>query len=343
MASFSLSRSLLVLLLIVISLFSTFSLSEATSFTFSFTSSNKNASFESQDIALFGDAKLVDNGSSVQLTDSVIHGGGRVVYKKPIESVKNIGNEYFAGFSTVFSFSMSPGGGRLGFVVFPVNGTFDHSLFQVKFDTSDKFTKFGDPSVAVIVDGATVPEMILSFKMANLVKTEKVLLYAWINYQAGGKFLEVRLSKSKSFESVLPLVFDRIDLSAMLKYEDEFMVGVNSYSGNVNLHSWSLEVRRSEYEHSWAVVMVEELEKKEAVKKRRKERIWEIVTCFVMTFGSTGLIFFAMMHIWAAFKRNNLAMVMQEECGIKTKEFGYEKMEKMEVVMSKANAKQEAK
>ena len=38
------------------------------------------------------------------------------------------------------------------------------------------------------------------------------------------------------------------------------------------------------------------------------------------------------------FKRNNLAMVMQEECGIKTKEFEYEKMEKMEAVMSKTDS-----
>lgn len=344
MASFILSRSLLVLLLIVIALFSIFTISEAET-AFSFTSSGKNASFESDDFSLYGEAKLVDGGSSIQLTDSVSHGGGRVIYKKPIESVKNIKFEYFAGFSTFFSFSISPNrGGRLGFVVFPVNGTFDHSLFQVKFDTSENLTQIGDSNVAVIVDGATVSEKISNFTIANLEKIEKVLLYAWINYQANGKFLEVRLSKSKSFESVLPLMFDRIDLSEMLKHEDEFMVAVNSYSGNVNLHSWSLEVRHSENEHSWAPVLLEEqLRKEEAAKKRRSDRMRDIVTCLVMTFGSTGLVFFAMMHIYAAFKRNNLAMVIQEECGIKTKEFEYEKMEKMEVVMSKADGKQERK
>ncbi|KAG7634354.1 Concanavalin A-like lectin/glucanase domain superfamily [Arabidopsis suecica] len=344
MASFILSRSLLVLLLSLTALLSSISISEATS-SFSFTSSGKNASFESEDFALYGDAKLVDGGSSIQLTDSVSHGGGRVIYKKPIDSMKNIKFEYFTGFSTFFSFSISPNrGGRLGFVVFPVNETFDHSLFQVKFDTFDSFTQIGDSNVAVIVDGATVSERIRNFTIANLEKTEKVLLYAWINYQAGGKFLEVRLSKSKSFESVLPLMFDQIDLSQMLRDEDEFMVAVNSYSGNVNLHSWSLEVRHSEYEHSWAPVLLEEqLRKEEAAKKRTSDRMWEVVTCFVMTFGSTGLVFFAMMHIYAAFKRNNLAMVMQEECGIKTKEFGYKKMEKMEVVTSNADAKQERK
>ncbi|CAH8328751.1 unnamed protein product [Eruca vesicaria subsp. sativa] len=60
-----------------------------------------------------------------------------------------------------------------------------------------------------------------------------------------------------------------------------------------------------------------------------------------MTFGSIGLVFFAGMRIWAAFKRNYLVVVVgPEECGQKTKEFEYEKMEKMEVVMSKPEAQQ---
>ncbi|XP_023637835.1 uncharacterized protein LOC111830399 [Capsella rubella] len=342
MASFSLSRSLLLLLLmIVIALFSRFSISEATS-SFSFTSSDKNASFKSNEIALFGDAKLVDGGSSIQLTDSVSLGGGRVVYKKPIESVDTV-TDYFVGFSTVFSFSMSPGrGGRLGFVVFPANGTFDQPLLQVKFDFSENFTKFRDSNVTVIVDGTTV-----SHKINNLTivldkeKKDNLLLYAWISYQASGRFIDVHLCRSESFKAVHSHYISRIDL---LKETDELMVGVKSYSGNFDLHSWRLEARHFPRNmHSYAALMESKRTGEEEAKRRRRKRMWGIVTCFVMTFGSTGLVFFAMMHIWAAFKRNYLAIVMQEECGIKTKEFGYEKMEKMEVVMSKADAKQETK
>uniref|UniRef100_M4FFM9 Peptidase C1A propeptide domain-containing protein n=1 Tax=Brassica campestris TaxID=3711 RepID=M4FFM9_BRACM len=52
----------------------------------------------------------------------------------------------------------------------------------------------------------------------------------------------------------------------------------------------------------------------------RRGRAWEIVTCFVMTFGST-------------YRACVLRYMGQpEECGIKTKEFAYEKME---AVMSK--------
>ncbi|CAH8382679.1 unnamed protein product [Eruca vesicaria subsp. sativa] len=331
MASF---KSLL-LLLPLLSLFST----EAKP-SFTFTTFGKNSTFNSNDIALFGEANLVNNGSSIsiQLNDS---GHGRVIYKKPINFTETK-SEYPSGFSTFITFSVSPSSsGRLGFVVFPVNGTFDKSLLEVKFDTLDTFTKLGDSNVTVSVVGTNVPEETRNFTIANL--EEESMLYAWINYISGGKFLEVRLSKTESFEHVDPVMFTWIDLSGMLKGDNEFMVGVKSYGGNVDLLSWSLEARSvSKGEHSYGAVMVEKLieeEKEEAEKRRRRARVWEIVTCFVMTFGSTGLVFFAMMHIWAAFKRNSIVMAMQEECGIKTKEFEYEKMEKMEAVMSKTDSK----
>uniref|UniRef100_A0A1J3HIT1 Legume lectin domain-containing protein n=1 Tax=Noccaea caerulescens TaxID=107243 RepID=A0A1J3HIT1_NOCCA len=344
MASFTLSRSLLLLFLIAIA---RFSISEAKS-SFSFTSLGKNASFESEEIALYGDAKLVDGGSSISVQlndDSVSHGGGRVVYKKPLEYTETK-SEIDAGFHTAFSFSISPNrGGKLGFVVFPVNGTFDHSFFEVKFDISENFTKSKDSNVTVIVDGTTDSEKMRNLTVANVEKEkEKLVLYAYINYLGGGKFIEVRLSKSESYNYLDPMVLYRIDLSEMLKDEDEFMVGLNSDSGNISLRSWSLKVRRvSKSVHSYAPLFLENLRKEEEAKRRRRERMWETVTCFVMTFGSTGLVFFAMMHIWAAFKRNSLVMVTPEECGLKRKEFEYEKMEKMEVVISKAEAQQAKK
>ncbi|KAL0822881.1 hypothetical protein Bca101_046561 [Brassica carinata] len=132
----------------------------------------------------------------------------------PLLSTISLSEAKPAGFSTFISFSVNNGGGRLG-------------------------------NVTVSVDGATVPEEIRSFAIANLEEEEE---------------------KEKE--------------------KGEFMVGVN---GNVNLHSWSLEA----------------------------------------TSVPKGLVFFA---IWAAFRRKSLVMAMQEECGIKTKEFEYEKME---AVMSK--------
>ncbi|KAF3525366.1 hypothetical protein F2Q69_00048999 [Brassica cretica] len=120
-----------------------------------------------------------------------------------------------------------------------------------------------------------------------------------------------------------------------LKDEDEFMVGVKSYSGDFNLHSWRFQAAHFSRSilHSYAAVLESQRRWQD---KRRREKMWGTVTFFLMTFGSVGLVFFAVMRIWAALKRNYL--VVPEECGQKkTKEFEYEKMaEKVEVVTSKA-------
>ncbi|KFK34654.1 hypothetical protein AALP_AA5G174000 [Arabis alpina] len=326
MASFTPSRSLFLILLALLSL----SMSESTSLSFSFTSSDKNATFASEDIALYGDAKLVDGGSSIQLNDSVSHGGGLVVYKKPTWSVTTF-SDYFTGFSTVFSFSMSPGrGGRFGFVMFPANGTFD-PFFEVKLDISENF------SVTVIANGSTVSETMSNVTIVYSEKEKKEkLLYVWINYEATSYSLHVRLSKGEDFNKSADSLYMRW---LNLMEEDDFMAGLKSYSGNFTLHSWNLGAGYSpKREHSHLMIdMPKIIEAEEAAKKRRRERMWGIVTGVVMTFASTGLVFFAMMRIWGAFKRNSLAMAMPEECGLKAKQ-----LEKMEVVMSKAE-KQERK
>jgi len=338
MASFIFSMSFLVLLLPLTSLFSRIPISEATS-SFSFTSFDKNASFQSDDIALYGDAKLVDSGASIQLTNSVSRIDGGVVYKKPIEC-KDTKDDFFTGFSTVFSFSMSPGrGGSVGFVLFPSNGTLDHSFFEVKFDISDNFTKFRDSNVTVGVYGSTVSEKKSNLTVVNSKEEEEeeMLLYVWITYQANIRYVDASLTKSKHYKYPKTRFSSRID---SLKDEDEFMVGVKSYSGSFNLYSWRLQAGHfSRSIHSYAALLESKRRWEEEVEKRRREKMWGTVTCFVMTFGSIGLVFFAMMRVWAAFKRNYLTVVVvPEECGQKSKE--YEKMEKVEVVTSKAEAQQ---
>ncbi|KFK34653.1 hypothetical protein AALP_AA5G173900 [Arabis alpina] len=234
---------------------------------------------------------------------------------------------------------MSPNSvGTIGFVVFPVNETFDHSFLQVKLDISENFTRFRHSDVTVIVDGSTVSEKISDLTVLYSEKEMKdKLLYVCIIYQPSAHSLLVGLSKQGGpFKSADPFYILSTNL---LKDEDEFMVGLKSYSGNFNLHSWSL---RSIYldrnlQHSYAALLESKRRWEEENARKRRKRMWEIVTCVVMTFGSTGLVFFAVMRIWAAFKRNSLVMVMPEECGIEAKR------EKVEVVMNKAEAKQERK
>ncbi|XP_010553259.1 PREDICTED: lectin-like protein At1g53070 [Tarenaya hassleriana] len=344
MADFTLSSYFALTALAFIAFFSGISLSDDDSSRFSFPSFGKDVSFES-DIAMHGDAKVVDGGSSIQLTDSVSYSSGRVVYKKPIKLVANDPEFPFpASFSTSFSLSMSRDRGScLGFVVFPAlsgnNGKIGSSLFQVEFDTSANVSKYGDSNenhVAVVVDGSVL-EKISNFTSENLVMNEEEKLYTWIDYQAGSKRLEVRFSNSGDAKPSEILMSCWIDLSEMLK-DNEFMVGVYSYNRNstqtYNLHSWSLEVRRiPRWMHSYALADPDHDES--ASDKKRKDTARQILACFLTTFGSTAVLFFAVIYLWTFLRRNNLVMVVPEECGLKGKEFEYKKMEKMEVVLSK--------
>ncbi|KAG2325021.1 hypothetical protein Bca52824_007749 [Brassica carinata] len=236
---------------------------------------------------------------------------------------------------------MSPGrGGSVGFVVFPPNGSLDHSFFEVKFDISDNFTKLKDSNVTVGVYGSTVPEEISNLTVVNSdeEEKEKMLLYVCITYQANTRYLHASLTKPKGYKYPESGFSSRIDL---LKDEDAFMVGVKSYGGDFNLRSWNLRAGHfSRSIHSYAALLESKRRWEEEVEKRRREKMRRTVTCFVMTFGTIGLVFFAMMRIWGAFKRNYLAVVVvvPEECGGKTKE--YEKMEKVELVTSKGEAQQ---
>ncbi|XP_010530423.1 PREDICTED: L-type lectin-domain containing receptor kinase VIII.1-like [Tarenaya hassleriana] len=349
MADLSLSRYFAITAISFIAFFSGISLSDESPL-FSFQSFGKDVSFES-DIAMYGDAKVVDGDSSIQLTNSVSYSSGRVVYKNPIKLVENDPEHPFpASFSTFFSLSMSPGHGScLGFAVFPAlsgnNGTIRSSLFEVEFDTSANVSKYGDSNenhVAVLVDGS-VMEKISNFTSADLVMNSEEKLYAWIDYQSDSKRLEVRFRNSGDAKPIETLISYWIDFSAMVK-DNEFMVGVYSYNQNstqtYNLHSWSLEVRRfPRWVHSYA--LVDPKSNKPTSDKKRKDMALQILTCFITTFGSMAFLSFALVYLCRFFRRDNLAMVVPEECGLKAKDFEYKKMEKAGgVAVSKAESQE---
>ncbi|KAE8692880.1 Plastid transcriptionally active isoform 1 [Hibiscus syriacus] len=91
---------------------------------FSFKSFGKDPKFEAN-IALYGDAHVGNDGSWIQLTDSVSWSAGAAMYEKPI---KLVGGKVrnFASFSTYFSFSMSRGNGDgLAFIMVPSSSKVD--------------------------------------------------------------------------------------------------------------------------------------------------------------------------------------------------------------------------
>ncbi|KAE8692428.1 heme-binding-like protein [Hibiscus syriacus] len=91
---------------------------------FSFKSFGKDPKFEAN-IALYGDAHVGNDGSWIQLTDSVSWSAGEVMYKKPIKLV-GVKVRNFASFSTYFSFSMSRGNSDgLVFIMVPGSSKVD--------------------------------------------------------------------------------------------------------------------------------------------------------------------------------------------------------------------------
>ncbi|CBI30447.3 unnamed protein product, partial [Vitis vinifera] len=80
----------------------------------------------------------------------------------------------------------------------------------------------------------------------DLVLNNGERLNCWIDYEAGSKRLEVRLSKFGDIRPVSPFISHPIDLSEMWN-EDEVYVGFSSSSGNSSqtcvVYSWSFNTR----------------------------------------------------------------------------------------------------
>ncbi|XP_059639715.1 mannose-specific lectin CML-2-like [Cornus florida] len=130
MAVFSPSRYFTTLFLLFL-YFKTLSVYPNSSF--SFKNFDKDSNFESQP-ALYGDAKIDNCGSSVQLTGSSSSSAGRLIYKKLIKLGE--GNPMrMVYFSSYFSFSISrENGDGLAFVMFPIGfplNVFDGSSFRL--------------------------------------------------------------------------------------------------------------------------------------------------------------------------------------------------------------------
>lgn len=231
-----------------------------TNSTFAFKNFDKDSNFEST-LALYGSAKVVNGGSSVQITGFSSLSSGRVFYKIPIKLVE--GNpKKMVSFSTFFTFSMAPeSGDGLAFVMVPVgfplyvfdNGSFgllsDNKIrtLGVEFDTlmDDKYGDLNANHVGIDVNGF-VSVKVSNVSSINLVLNSGNKLQAWIDYEAGSKRIEVRLSQLGELRPVDPLLSCPIDLSQMWN-EEEIFIGLSSSNGNssqrCNVYSWSFNLR----------------------------------------------------------------------------------------------------
>lgn len=219
--------------------------------------------FESY-FALYGDAKVVHGGSSVQLSGPASSSAGWLVYKRPVSVVEGI-RRNSVSFSSYFSFSVSPGtGAGLAFVLFPsgfhlsvLNGSSsglspglkerEIRVFAVEFDTSRDAELGASNGNHVGVDGASLVSVTVSnVSSIDLVMNNGKRLNCWIDYEAGSKRLEIRLGKFGEIRPVSPFISHPIDLSEMWE-DDEVFVGFSSSSGNSSqtcvVYSWSFNTR----------------------------------------------------------------------------------------------------
>ncbi|KAE8686971.1 heme-binding-like protein [Hibiscus syriacus] len=307
---------------------------------FSFKSFGKDPKFESN-IALYGDAHVVYDGSWIQLTDSVSWSAGAVMYKKPIKLVEGKVRN-FASFSTYFSFSVSPeNGDGLAFIMVPSSFKVDVSgnssigvsiglnksksgIAAVEFDTF-KDAKHGDLSENHVGSLASVKTRNLS--SLNLVLNDGGKLHCWIDYEATSNRLEIRLSQSSSSRPDDPLLSYSINLSKL--WNDEVFVGLSSSNGNSSqtcfIHSWSFKLRQvPNWMHSQPLdpVIAKNPKPLTAVPKSSK-CFWKV---FVFVFGGAcgALMASCVMYLWNVL--GDRRPVVPEECGMNPVDFDYKKV-----------------
>ncbi|KAB1224288.1 L-type lectin-domain containing receptor kinase VIII.2 [Morella rubra] len=342
MAAFSISRHLTALTLLI---FFFKSLAADPDSSFSFTQFDNGSKFESK-IALYGDAKVVNGGYAVQLT------AGRVMYKNPIKLVEGMSRK-LVSFSTYFSFSMSTDNGDgLDFLMIPSGlnvSEFGNSSFGLSLGTGKskfkvvaaKFNTIRDVNDGVVKNhvGIRVGNVVsaeLSNASAYSLARSSGKIHAWIDYEAGSRRFEVRLSQDDSLRPVSPMLSYPIDLSKVWE-DDEVFVGFSSSTGNsfrtCFLHSWSFKLRHfPNWMHS------EPLDPKAFAKSTKTSAVQKRSDCFyrvlaAMIFGAAcgALSAFTVLYLWTIF--GNRRPVVPEEFAMQPTDYEYEKVK---VVVDKA-------
>ncbi|XP_042409931.1 uncharacterized protein LOC121999298 [Zingiber officinale] len=167
---------------------------------FSFGGSGKNRSFATE-FALYGDAEM--NSLEVRVTRAANESSGLMIYWKP---VRFFGTK--PGFSSSFSFSVSPGnGGGLAFFFISVKFMTTASLVEVDVggELLTKSSNLSDDGLLLI-----------------LSRGEK--LHSWIDYDGESKRIEVRLCQDKDPKEASPSISHSIDLSYMLWREASWVI-----------------------------------------------------------------------------------------------------------------------
>ncbi|KAF5750877.1 lectin-like protein [Tripterygium wilfordii] len=316
---------------------------------------DKDPNFDSS-IALYGDAKVVGERASVQLTASVSKSAGRIMYRKPMKLVEGKPRQ-LASFSTYFSFSMSHDkGDGLAFVMvtngfdanvfgnssfgFPVEfGISDSRIIAIEFDSfkDARYADLNENHVGIDVGSLKSVKVRNASSINNMILNSGERLHSWIDYESGSRRLEVRLSKSGDRKPVDPLLSYPIDLAKMWQDSEEVLVGLSSASGNSSqtcfLYSWSFNLRHiPHWMHS------QPLDPEAFTKKLNPLGIHKSSVCILkmlaaMIFGAAcgALGAFVVLYLWTVF--GNRRPVVPEEFAAHHVDFDFKKVK---VVVDKA-------
>ncbi|GJZ22527.1 L-type lectin-domain containing receptor kinase VIII.2-like protein [Tanacetum coccineum] len=304
----------------------------------------KDSNFSSI-LALYGDANVTNHGLSLQLTKDLSYSVGRVIYKNPIKFYAGVPKKKVS-FSTFFDFSMSKSGEGLAFVVlgdgydvdrFDDNGSFgvasgdEFKFVSVEFDTfmDDKYGDVNGNHVGIDVSS------FVSLKVVNLSSVGLGLssgdrLQVWIDYKAGSRRLEVRMSKSGQNRPVDPLLFARVDLSKIWPENEGFHVGLSSANGNssqsCNVYSWSFKTREApDWMHSEPLDPIVYKDRERIVTKehKRSDCVLRILSALILGIGLGALGSFIGLFMWTILA--NRRPVAPEEYAVKPKPVVHDK------------------
>ncbi|KAB1993295.1 hypothetical protein ES319_D13G020600v1 [Gossypium barbadense] len=264
---------------------------------------DNNPSFDPH-ISLFGDARVEDGSSDVQLTRPHAPSSGLLLLHNPLKLTmeNNVGQP--VSFSTEFSFSIAPGNcDGLAFVLIP-NGF--HTRFQgqgsfglsgeniflgIEFDTKkddDKAGNFNANHVSIDIHGVESVKL-SNLSSLNLVLNSGNVLKSWVDYDSSSKLLQVRLSKLDENRPWNPILAYHIDLVEMWGNHDVFRFRVNV------VPSWM---------HSLPADPRSYMDKKDSEETREEKGKFcalPILARLIFATGCGALFAFMMLFMWAIF------------------------------------------
>ncbi|XP_022746927.1 L-type lectin-domain containing receptor kinase S.4-like [Durio zibethinus] len=272
-------------------------------------------------ISLFGDAKVEEGGSHVQLTSHHAPSSGLLLLDKPFKFVEERNAGRPMSFSTEFSFSMSPGkGDGLAFVLirngfqtrFQGQGSFglsgENMFLGIEFDTKkdDKVGNLNANHVGIDV-GSLESVKISNLSSLNLVLNNGEVLKSWIDYDSSSKLLQVRLSKLDDKRPFNPILAYHIDLIKMWGNGDVFVGIISTTNGessqsSSNVYSWRFRVRDvSSWMHSLPADPLGHVDKdsEEFRAETRKFCALTILAGLIFATGCGALFAFVMLFMWA--------------------------------------------